>query len=65
MGDTKRPKSDSALPDNLERNPGIGTSKGGRDEIEGESTVEGDRDNDTNPGDGISKHDRGRDDGLS
>ena len=69
MSSSKHGKGASPFPDDLERNPGIGSSKGttiaGADpeEIEGDSTFEGDRENDTNPAGGIFKRDRGRDDG--
>lgn len=68
---SKDGKGASPFPDDLERNPGIGSSAGttrageNPEEIEGENTVEGDRENDTNPAGGIAKNDRGRDDGLS
>ena len=53
-------------PDDLERNPGIGQSRGlstgGGDieDLEGDSTVEGDTANDTTPQGGIQVDDRGR-----
>ena len=52
--------------DDLERNPGIGQSKGtfatgeGPEEIAGENTVEGDIDNDSTASDGVPQEDRGR-----
>ena len=52
------------FPDDLERNPGIGQSKGtfatGEDpeSIEGVSTVEGDAENDANALGGINEHQR-------
>ena len=61
MTGRKHDKGDSPFTDDLERNPGIGTSKGGRDDIEGDNTIEGDRDNDTNPAGGIGKQGHGRD----
>jgi hypothetical protein len=59
--DTPRP------PDDLERNPGIGASKGTQsrsksdpEEIAGESTSEGDVMNDANPQGGVDPGHRGR-----
>ena len=59
--DTPRPPGD------LERDPGIGTSKGtfardkaGPEEIEGDHTFEGDVMNDTNPQGGVDPDQRGR-----
>jgi hypothetical protein len=52
--------------DDLERNPGIGQSKGSfatgipPEEIEGENTVEGDVDNDTTANDGVPQHEKAR-----
>jgi hypothetical protein len=52
MSSTKHDKGESPFTDDLERNPGIGQSKGttatGSDasEIEGDNTVEGDIEND-------------------
>ncbi len=52
--------------DSLDRNPGIGQSKGSfatgmsPREIAGENTVEGDVDNDTTPTDGVPEHERAR-----
>jgi hypothetical protein len=67
MSTSKHPKSDgSPFPDDLERNPGIGQSKGtfatGEDleTIEGENTFEGDVDNDTTLTDGVPQKERGR-----
>ena len=54
------------LPDDLERNPGIGQSKGafatGEDpqSIEGENTTEGDVDNDSTPTDGVPQRQKMR-----
>ena len=54
------------LPDDLERNPGIGQSKGafatGEDpeSIEGENTTEGDLDNDSTPTDGVPQRQKMR-----
>lgn len=53
-------------PDDLERDPGIGQSKGtfatgeDPDEIAGENTVVGDVGNDSTNGDGVPQEDRGR-----
>ncbi len=59
--DTPRP------PDDLERNPGIGASKGvfsrtsaDPEEIEGANTVEGDVMNDVSPSGAVSPNRRGR-----
>jgi hypothetical protein len=59
--DTPRP------PDDLERNPGIGMSKGtfsrtsvDLEEIVAESTIEGDVLNDTTPSGGVTPNRRGR-----
>ena len=63
---TKHQKGDSALADDLERNPGIGESKGafatGEDPsgTEGESTVEGDVENDSWPSGGVDPDQLGR-----
>jgi hypothetical protein len=52
--------------DDLDRNPGIGQSKGtfatGEDpeELEGENTAVGDLDNDSTATDGVPQEDRGR-----
>ena len=54
------------LPNDLERNPGIGQSKGafatGEDpeSIEGENTTEGDVDNDSTPTDGVPQREKAR-----
>ena len=54
------------FPDDLERNPGIGQSKGafatGEDpqSIEGENTTEGDVDNDSTPTDGVPQRQKMR-----
>jgi hypothetical protein len=54
------------LPDDLERNPDIGQSKGafatGEDpeSIEGENTTEGDLDNDSTPTDGVPQRQKMR-----
>jgi hypothetical protein len=69
MSSTKHPKGESPaadLTDDLERNPGIGQSKGafatGEDplSIEGENTVEGDVDNDSTVVDGVPQQERAR-----
>ena len=66
MTDTKHQKTDSLIADDLERNPGIGQSKGSfatgipPDAIEGENTVEGDVDNDSTANDGVPQGERGR-----
>ena len=62
MTGTKHDKGKSLFPDDLERNPGIGQSKGSfatgipPSEIKGENTVEGDVDNDTTASDGVPEH---------
>ena len=62
----KHPKGDSPFPDDLERDPGIGQSKGafqtGEDPqaIKGENTVEGDVDNDSTVTDGVPERETGR-----
>ena len=59
-------KADSPLPDDLERNPGIGQSKGSfmtgqrPADVEGESTVEGDVANDSTATGGVPQQDRER-----
>lgn len=69
MSGTKHPKineRDNPLPENLERNPGIGQSKGSfaagesPDLIEGDNTVEGDIGNDPNRQGGIDENKLGR-----
>jgi hypothetical protein len=66
MTSSKHDKGESPFQDDLERNPGIGQSKGtttaGIDpsEIGGENTVEGDTENDTQPTGGIAKHETER-----
>ena len=66
MNSTKDRKDRSPFPDDLERNPGIGQSKGafatGEDPetIEGENTVEGDVDNDSTPTDGVPQGEKAR-----
>lgn len=61
--DTKKP--DAGLPNDADQNPGIGQSKGlfaragakESDLIEGENTVEGDRENDSGLGGGAGPKD--------
>jgi hypothetical protein len=67
MSDNKELTKDAVGPDDLDRNPGVGQSKGafasGRDpqEIGGENTVEGDVDNDSTANDGTPQEERARD----
>jgi hypothetical protein len=64
MTSTKHPKGKSPFTDDLERNPGIGQSKGSfmtgipPEEIEGENTVEGDVENDSTANDGVPERER-------
>jgi hypothetical protein len=66
MTNNKHEKGKSPFPDDLERNPGIGQSKGAfatgipPEEIEGENTVEGDVENDSTANDGVPQEERGR-----
>ncbi|MGN6059265.1 MAG: hypothetical protein ACTHOI_11870 [Sphingomicrobium sp.] len=66
MADTKHRKGDSPFADDLEKNPGIGESRGafmtGEDpqSIAGENTVEGDAENDSTAGDGVPQEERER-----
>ncbi|HEX6604302.1 MAG TPA: hypothetical protein VF027_05425 [Sphingomicrobium sp.] len=66
MTSSKQPKGGSKFRDDLERNPGIGQSKGSfatgvpPSAIEGENTVEGDVDNDSTGGDGVPQRKRER-----
>jgi hypothetical protein len=66
MTDTKHEKGDSPFQDDLERDPGIGQSKGttisGEDpqSIAGENTVEGDVENDSTANDGVPEEVRER-----
>jgi hypothetical protein len=59
-------RNEGPFKSDLERNPGIGQSKGsfatGEDpeELEGDSTVEGDVENDTNAQGGVDEHRLGR-----
>jgi hypothetical protein len=66
MTSTKHEKGDSPFTDDLDRNPGIGQSKGtfstGDDpqSIAGENTVEGDSENDSTANDGVPQEERER-----
>jgi len=69
MSSSKHPKvneGDNPFPNDLERNPGIGQSKGSfaagasPDLIEGDNTVEGDVENDVNPQGGVDENRLGR-----
>jgi hypothetical protein len=66
MNDSKHGKGDSPFADDLERNPGIGQSKGSfatgvpPQAIEGENTVEGDAENDSTANDGVPQEERER-----
>ena len=66
MSTSKHPKGKSPFISDLERNPGIGQSKGSfatgipPEEIEGENTIEGDVDNDATGTDGVPEKERGR-----
>ena len=63
MTDTKHDKRPSPFPDDLERNPGIGQSKGGTraEDLDGENTIPGDVENDDDPRTGAIREDqRGR-----
>ena len=66
MTSTKHNKGESPFADDLERNPGIGTSKGAfetglsPEEIEGENTTEGDVQNDSALGGGVDPNQLGR-----
>ena len=61
-----RESGDSPFADDLERNPGIGQSKGAfatgeePQSIDGENTVEGDVDNDSTLTDAVPERERGR-----
>ena len=65
-GKHDKTRGPSPFPDDLERNPGIGQSKGafatGEDpeSLEGSNTVEGDADNDANAAGGIDENQRVR-----
>jgi hypothetical protein len=66
MTESKYDKGQSPFADDLERNPGIGQSKGSfmtgipPEETEGENTVEGDIDNDSTATDGVPERQRER-----
>jgi hypothetical protein len=66
MTGNKHHKGESPFRSDLERNPGIGQSKGSfmagipPEEIEGENTVEVDDDNDTTARDGVPEEERER-----
>ena len=66
MDSDTRHNSDVKLANDLDRNPGIGQSKGTfatgeePEEIAGENTVEGDVDNDSTPTDGVPQAQRER-----
>lgn len=66
MSGSKHDKGESPFTDDLERNPGIGQSKGSfatgetPQSIEGENTTEGDRENDSTANDGIPERERER-----
>jgi hypothetical protein len=59
MTNSKHEKGESPFRSDLERNPGIGQSKGSfaagvpPEELEGENTVEGDVENDSTAADGV------------
>ena len=65
MTDTKE-KNETLSRDDLERNPGIGQSKGSfatgipPEEIEGENTSEGDVENDSTATDGVPEREEAR-----
>ncbi|MFL6753722.1 MAG: hypothetical protein ACJ8FI_02480 [Sphingomicrobium sp.] len=69
MTDTKHLKGESPFGDDLERDPGIGQSKGTfatgepPETIEGENTSEGDADNDSPANDGVPQEERERTNG--
>ena len=64
MTGTKHEKGRGPFTSDLERNPGIGQSKGSfmtgipLDEIKGENTMEGDVDNDSTATDGVPRGER-------
>jgi hypothetical protein len=66
MTSTKHDKGESPFTDDLQRNPGIGQSKGsfatGEDPLtaDGENTVEGDVENDSTANDGVPERAHGR-----
>jgi hypothetical protein len=69
MSTNKELTREKVGPDDVQRNPGIGQSKGtfatGEDpeEIAGENTVEGDVENDSTQTDGVPQQERGRTNG--
>lgn len=66
MTETNQDKDQTLTRDDLERDPGIGQSKGSfatgipPEEIEGENTVEGDVENDTTASDGVPEGEKAR-----
>ncbi len=66
MTSSKHDKGESPFQDDLERNPGVGQSKGAfstggsLDEIEGDNTAEGDVENDPTPVGAVDERDLGR-----
>ncbi|HEX8841271.1 MAG TPA: hypothetical protein VF757_03125 [Sphingomicrobium sp.] len=66
MTDNKKDKTETLTRDDLERDPGIGQSKGSfmtgvpPEEIEGENTLEGDVENDSTASDGAPQRDKAR-----
>ncbi|MFL6726831.1 MAG: hypothetical protein ACJ8FS_10000 [Sphingomicrobium sp.] len=66
MTGNKHPNRMSPFKGDLERNPGVGQSKGSfatgipPEEIEGENTVEGDVENDSTIADGVPEEERER-----
>ena len=64
MSGNVHPKTRKPSDIDLERNPGIGASKGtiksGDEDLTGENTFEGDVENDTNPQGGIDPNQTGR-----
>lgn len=63
MTSSKHPKRQRPTDSDLKRNPGIGTSKGTErqgDDLDGDSTFQGDVENDTTPQGGIDPRQTGR-----
>lgn len=60
MSGSKHEKGTSPFPDDLERNPGIGQSKGGTrpEDLDGDNTIEGDVENDVDPRTGAVREDQ-------
>lgn len=60
MSSSKHDKGPSPFPDDLERNPGIGQSKGGTrpEDLDGANTIEGDVENDVDPRTGAVRADQ-------